>query len=810
MAQKRFNADVVSARGRLAESGFPGVELIERGDSDGEVVVHFHHDEMEDGVIVVRMLAQNLDAYPNEHSFLVFTDSDDAPPSLTEALSHVQNFLFGHSVLEAIRDISGALGRHWDQTNQDDDTDMDDSDGESDAYYDNDFDEYDSDDKIFGSKAGHASTNQSQHSGLDQSVLKRLKQDLRNAREAGVKVGIIQGVNDSAGTHKVSLSLRADRLGLSDESLEAWDIEPSAYIVLEISMGNRYPSADKLANESISLFKMEFRFGKCTKYKPNGRSAQNASDAIPQQSSDADDPGPDGGVFEKLFISKSLEQFMNEHFMSLFKLRLRGLKSWDVANMELSELSARVQDDMLISQSKSDEPRTMPPRKCKEPAQTSATQALEEPTNLLLLDPLVVPVDEISTPLVAMHFAMHYFVRCTEYCLRCHRKIDKEFEAMRPFVCSNPLCLFQYITMGFGPSVEHEIATQPYVVDLLVTLCHASVQERFPGFNSLPMQIGSNVMQQNFGIRQFPTGLRLKVPRSSQRNQGEASLDTSIAVVCNLNVGIMKVMTTEDLKRISDHTWATLRHSPQGRRGQILAHLVCITHVDHSTNEITIVTHQEDPDFASLGLTGEIEMSLHVHEEEFDDLDDTGKATAMVSILNTIPPVARMREYLAQNPDGDLSSCPGLSPAALTLLKWIVASNRSCILQVSHVEDHRADDLDLAKNTKTREQEIIPSMGEDVVQFRFAQGTPDKEIRFHRALKDLTADGKAQYPTLLAWHGSALRNWHSILRQGLDFETMMNGRAYGNGVYFSHLYDTSKVSRSLPVLSGPLSSGSHL
>lgn len=48
-------------------------------------------------------------------------------------------------------------------------------------------------------------------------------------------------------------------------------------------------------------------------------------------------------------------------------------------------------------------------------------------------------------------------------------------------------------------------------------------------------------------------------------------------------------------------------------------------------------------------------------------------------------------------------------------------------------------------------------------------------------------------PTIFAWHGSSLHNWHSILREGLHFNEVVNGRAYGNGVYFSTHAQTSLV-----------------
>lgn len=68
-----------------------------------------------------------------------------------------------------------------------------------------------------------------------------------------------------------------------------------------------------------------------------------------------------------------------------------------------------------------------------------------------------------------------------------------------------------------------------------------------------------------------------------------------------------------------------------------------------------------------------------------------------------------------------------------------------------------------------------------------------------------------KYPTLFAWHGSRAHNWHSIIREGLHFNTVVNGRAYGksavinntlqldvtelaiigSGVYFSPNFATS-------------------
>jgi ubiquitin-conjugating enzyme E2 Q len=50
---------------------------------------------------------------------------------------------------------------------------------------------------------------------------------------------------------------------------------------------------------------------------------------------------------------------------------------------------------------------------------------------------------------------------------------------------------------------------------------------------------------------------------------------------------------------------------------------------------------------------------------------------------------------------------------------------------------------------------------------------------------------KLDHPTIFAWHGSELGNWHSIVRQGLHFNKTTNGRAYGHGVYHAKDFVTS-------------------
>lgn len=179
-----------------------------------------------------------------------------------------------------------------------------------------------------------------------------------------------------------------------------------------------------------------------------------------------------------------------------------------------------------------------------------------------------------------------------------------------------------------------------------------------------------------------------------------------------------------------------------------------------------------------------VPAQMTAYDQNFDDVCNAKKAETIVVLLNTLPSIKQLRAYLVQQ---SRFSEPSLrtwkervSPAALGLLRWIVASNRSCIVQVNKC--HGQEDRDLAVS-KIRLDQKCSNVTDSWVQFRFAQGAPDKEQRFLNALKTEKKNLHPKYPTLFAFHGSPLQNWHSIIRHGLDFKETLHGRAHGHGVY---------------------------
>lgn len=166
------------------------------------------------------------------------------------------------------------------------------------------------------------------------------------------------------------------------------------------------------------------------------------------------------------------------------------------------------------------------------------------------------------------------------------------------------------------------------------------------------------------------------------------------------------------------------------------------------------------------------------YSQDFDQLEDLTKRAAICAMLDLLPPISELQKYLKRHPMNSLSSwVDRIPPGLLSLLRWIVATNRACILQTD--ERSESEDGDTVWG--------MPGW----IQFRFAMGAPDEELKFVQAVNKTKADLNLKYETLFAWHGSPLYNWHSIIRQGLRFDDIAHGRAFGHGVYHSQNLATS-------------------
>jgi len=785
-------------------------------------------------------IGADVDEYPDTSGFFLFTDSEDAPPQLVSIMTDLQDISAGRKINEMLSALAHKFSRELKPSSNSDgvvdgDGDVEMTDIEDDMHDDEDEadfgqessedeEEYDDfDDALFGipSDRPQAPRGPALSAEAARALQQRIKWDLRQAKAAGFKVGILSGMESSASMNLVSISVRASKLGLSEQALQTWDIKVTDYVVLLFRVNGPYRTFEEAIELPAGGGHLQFRIGKCTRYKPELTSAlASFSESSRTQSGYGlgDQPGTDGKNpdFAKTIVSNSLNQYMNESFMSLVKLRETRTISWDDANTCILDHMGRI--DAAF--------------KPADGAQSSQKHLANNEDGPDSIRPNILNCDHLSEgaggrrslPLIAMQFAVRYFARCTKYCLRCHRKVEEGFEALKPYVCSNPLCLFQYMAMGFGPSVEHEILFQPKVVDLLVSFCYSALTPTASGY-AVGTTYGDSIKPM-FAIREFPVGLQLKVPHTSI---------VGIAGFIDSSYRKFIVDGALDLDRISVGQWVALRVATQPGTAPLLPpsspatlfsgvrtplYHARVLHINFATRELDLlymgssgavnsnavivlqsgsaqpVTPTKTPPLDPTSPSGvpDRRASLIHYSADFDSLDEAEKGVAMKDILDTLPRISDIKEFLETNPHRNLRMMDSVSPAAAALLEWIVASNRSCIMQSEEPDPE----------TGVGPSQII---GVDHwTQFRFAQGSPDKELRFNRALQEVVNRKQPQHPTIFAWHGSALSNWHSIVRTGLDYKQTLHGRAFGDGVYFSPDFTTSSgYSGNYAFVSAPFS-----
>ncbi|KAK4157429.1 hypothetical protein C8A00DRAFT_40146 [Chaetomidium leptoderma] len=827
MSFKKFKADVSTAAQKAASGGIAGVLSVTNGDSDGEVVIKYRHESLQRD-IRIQALAQDVAEYPDGNMFMVWTDDTDPPSSVVAAVKAAQDYLLGMSVYEMVTEVASYLKKEISRVIDSEDESPTEADDDEDDDYDAAYEaDYPSDGDEFGlppsvPRYPHHSP---KPTGCQKSLLQRIRRDLRRVKQAGYKVGFLDDFGKTAASGILSISIRVDKLALSNEAMEAWDVKPAEHVVLLLRFERQYNSLQAVMDQPAAHTDLKFRIGKCSKYKPSFNQALRAftdsNSTLATESSDtgARDLALGGADFEKLLVSNSLDSFMCDSFVSLLKIREAQGLTWEEANeFFLSRIGLFAEDSQLNPPpAGTDFQETDSNNTPSDTDSAPGRRQVLDPDHLLEKD----HASERSVPLVAMQFAMRYFVKCTDYCLRCHRRLKEDFQALRPYVCDEqPLCLFQYMAMGFGPSIEHEILTEPYVVDLLVSLCYSAIQPSHYGRYMAPQQ-----SRPALAIRHLPVGLRLRVPDLCNTTANPLQARISLASIATNNV---RLVFEDEATRNFGHNMAPTKWLAFRKPGQTLTQHARIQEVCSATKTAVIevmgessvhwIAGQQEPGVGADSLTkpgsaparsGADVVDVFLYDTDFDNMDENSKGAAMCHILGTLPSILEIEEWLTDHPHSTLRSMERISPAALGLLQWIVSSNRSCIFQVDRsraVARQRTGGPEAkgrrpaapdgipraAGRGRNREHERISGM-DGWIQFRFAQGSPDRELRFNRALQKAAAEGKLppSNPTIFAWHGSPLPNWHSIVRNGLDFKETANGRAFGDGVYFSPHLTTS-------------------
>ncbi|KAF2493350.1 hypothetical protein BU16DRAFT_465013 [Lophium mytilinum] len=800
MPRKAYIADLQQAVGGLSIAGISDVQV---GGDDGEFTFRVKNvangDTME-----LSALIPELSEYPSSHTCMLFA-SDNVPNKVAQALPDIADAATGKTIVQLLE----LVARKLESTDRDGDTQMMDSqqaygsDYEDDDDEEEDYsaDEYFPDDDVVP-KAQYSKSEAADPSSYTQPTSQfrhRIRADLLGAKTTGFKVGHLGSLMDGLGCY-VTISCRIAKLGISEEAMQAWQIEPTEYLVLILHYPNGYKSVESLRSYDAATARrhISMRIGISNTYKPTMQEAVRAFTILSkdeekrreaaQGDSQSQDPSAGRG-FRNSFISRPLNELLNERLVTLIEYRYMGMP-WSGAEQYYTDhLGTNVENSDMMND------------KYMEPEQVATAY------------PALVTGDHVqeaasdqvtSLPLIAMQFVLRHFVRCTEFCLVCFGKMADDLEAIKPYVCDKPLCLYQYMSLGFGPSIEHEIIAQPKVVDLLISFCYASARQG--------------------GLKDFPTGLSLMVPPATAlenldlnasasnypgymppyNNTLQAPPSPAKSTTAATLPGKMRFDTSK-LEMIFDAPnepcpfrngdWVIIRTADNPTRSLhcriVETNFFPVVKVSEPVVPASVLPDNSlgpnhgAPNYPKppVGIVPSnfIPATYYPYNQNFDELHEFYKRQAIYSLLDCLPSVADMRLYLLRKAQSGLNTwVDRISPAALGILRWIIASNRACIMQVDYSTDPKG---------KKGEERLYGMAG--YTQFRFAMGAPDKERRFITAVRSTSDRLKLKYPTMFAWHGSPLQNWHSIIREGLHFNHTAHGRAYGHGVYHSLEYNTS-------------------
>ncbi|KAJ5668058.1 uncharacterized protein N7477_006628 [Penicillium maclennaniae] len=429
--------------------------------------------------------------YPKSHQYFVYSTSDP-PLAVIEALQNVVKNLPCISIRDLLAAIessihaalNGSTLQPCNEYHDDEQIPIDDSDDHL-CNFDG-FGEFDYDEHAFDDCDASLPTY-----NVPSFLRRKISEDLRAAKNTGFKVGHVEVTQCG---FVVSVASRLNRLGISEEVMDVWQVRPNDYLGLLIRYPRGYVNMKDLFEQgdpNPSFIQMHL--GLCDSYKPSATAALMAfQGSTPTEKDILDLRETETNKLRSCFIGRQLNRLLNERFLAIARFRLRWGLSWTGAENPFQVSQGKPLNDEDVSSEehlKPDEWGTPPPP-------------------LLMADHMAdegFVLSRMSFPLLAMQFTLRHFVRCTEFCLVCFCKKFDDFDAMKPYVCSSRLCLYQYITYGMGPSLEYEVKSQPSVVDLLVSLAF--------------------IRAKTGKLEHFPTGLGMRIPNTETTEPDEVRID---------------------------------------------------------------------------------------------------------------------------------------------------------------------------------------------------------------------------------------------------------------------------------------------
>jgi len=783
MPRKAFIADLRKAADDVC---IDHLSDLKAGDEDGTITFRFHFERTpphaSKGVkisaiipgkvapwiwIVCSSLTKMADVseYPSAHMYILCTDDENVPHAINTAMQDIGDFS-GVAIVQMLEKVAKALSKATSGSQANpldlddaDPMDVDGSDPEAEFEDDDEDDPGFSDDDwaLDPQRQSHqpstAKRNYSHPKDRASTIAlnQRIRRDLGYAKQVGFRVGHLGQLLNNGKESFVTVSCRVAKLGISEEALQAWHLDANLYYTLVIRFTSGYRTYAQLAQDESFYGEnsVHVRVGLSRRYKITLSEAIDAFSKTTEKSresnkSDEEVAEVSKGGLNPFFISRTLNELLGEKLMTLLRYRDRFAFGWDGAEEYYHDhqgMSVELADNLDPKYWAEDELNTSLPK-------------LVTSDHLLDLKQENCMTREPSFPLLAMQFALRHLVRCTEYCLICHCRVRTDFEALKPYVCSKPLCLYQYMALGFGPSIEHEIIAQPHVVDLLVSFCYSSASIR-GALKTFPVGMGLTVPSPDIipnHALQYGRGSMAHATLDDQMIQALDQTDRQPGVAHTARFDMDKmelIFAFEDRSRpLRLGSWVCL--SKPGSIEQKLhckvidalypvvrlgPPIVCGAFVVEDKPTTTRIggpanhTLNATPTPAATPPLGQPrtsttsklpEVDFTAYDRNFDDLTADGKQKTIRMLLDTLPSTAEMKEYLQKGKHATLQSWTDrLSPAALGVLRWILASNRSCIIQV--------DNLDGASPKVPEER--VTGMPE-YMQFRFAQASTFQDTSY--------------------------------------------------------------------------------
>ena len=218
MPRKQFIADLQAAQQGVLPAG---VLAVRQGGDDGQV--EFEYTGAPPDVVKITAFVTDLGDYPSSHQYMIFC-GDDAPRRIATALQTARG-TDCKTVFELLDIISAILSQS--PPDGDGDTQMADSQPEEDYDADSDDNIYDSDHESFDQGGPQHTTPYTPSAApsaklrpADRTFRARIRSDLRAAKEAGFKVGVLGYILEGCNAY-VTVSIRMSKLGISEEAMQA-------------------------------------------------------------------------------------------------------------------------------------------------------------------------------------------------------------------------------------------------------------------------------------------------------------------------------------------------------------------------------------------------------------------------------------------------------------------------------------------------------------------------------------------------------------------------------------------------------------